>query len=140
MFFEAKLASNGDGGFVVRFASVPEAITEGATRAQALANASDALEVALFGRMKDGDDLPSPLHTRPGRNAVHLSAQASAKLALYRAFRESGMTRTGFAARLGLDEKEVRRTLDPYHSTRLSALETALAALGYRLELTVVEA
>ncbi|MEX1181450.1 MAG: hypothetical protein WEB63_11660 [Cucumibacter sp.] len=50
------------------------------------------------------------------------------------------MTRTGFASKLGLDEKEVRRMLDPYHSTRLAALEGAIAALGYRLQLTVAEA
>ncbi|MEX1181451.1 MAG: type II toxin-antitoxin system HicB family antitoxin [Cucumibacter sp.] len=82
MFFDSRLRSNGECGFIATFAAVPEAITEGATRAEALANAGDALEVALFGHIKDGGDLPSPPRGRPGRNAVYLGAQASAKLAL----------------------------------------------------------
>jgi antitoxin HicB len=37
-----------EGGFLVTFTDVPEAITGGKDRAEALANAQDALEVALL--------------------------------------------------------------------------------------------
>jgi antitoxin HicB len=39
-----------DGGFVVTFPDIPEAITQGETREEALAMAQEALEAALEGR------------------------------------------------------------------------------------------
>ena len=42
------------------------------------------------------------------------------------------------ARRLGLDEKEARRMLDPRHGTKVSTLERALHLLGKRVELVVI--
>ncbi len=47
--------------------------------------------------------------------------------------REAGITRSQLAARLGCDEKEVRRLLDPRHPSKLPRIEQALAQLGKRL-------
>jgi antitoxin HicB len=44
------------------------------------------------------------------------------------------------AGRIGKDEKEVRRILDPKHLTKLPALTVALRALGKRLVVGVAEA
>lgn len=137
MQYFCKLEPNGEGGFLVTFPDVPEALTEGATRDDALANAADALEVALLGRMKDGDDIP-PAATRPrGGSTVYIPAQAAAKLALYVAFRDSGLSQSALGRRIGKDEAEVRRMLDPYHATKLPPLEEALLALGKRLVIDV---
>jgi antitoxin HicB len=46
----------------------------------------------------------------------------------------------GPARRLGNDEKEVRRILDPRHPTKLPALTEALHVLGKRLVIAVEEA
>jgi antitoxin HicB len=43
------------------------------------------------------------------------------------------------ARRIGKDEKEVRRILDPKHPTKLPALTAALRALGKRLVVAVTE-
>ncbi len=67
--FAADLTPNGEGGFIVSFADVPEALNEGADRAQALADARDALAVALLGRILDGEPLPKPAPAR-GRALV----------------------------------------------------------------------
>lgn len=141
MDFVCQLEPNGEGGFIATFPDVPEALTEGATREEAIENAADALEVALLGRMKDGDNIPIP-HTRPkgGGVVVHVSAQASAKLAFYAAFRQSGLTQSALARKIGKDEAEVRRMLDPYHATKLPALDEALHALGQRFVLGIAAA
>lgn len=136
MNFVCRLQPNGEGGFIATFPDVPEALTEGATREEALENAADALEVALLGRMKDGDDLPLPRKARTGA-AVRVSAQASAKLAFYSAFQQSGLSRSALARKIGKDEAEVRRMLDPYHASKLSALDEALRALGQRFVVAV---
>ncbi|MFL6234312.1 MAG: type II toxin-antitoxin system HicB family antitoxin, partial [Thermoanaerobaculia bacterium] len=49
-----------DGGFVVTFADLPEAITQGETVTEALAEAADALEEAVAGRLRRGDPIPEP--------------------------------------------------------------------------------
>lgn len=134
MHYRAKLSANGEGGFIVSFVDVPEALTEGASRDEAIANAADALEVALLGRMKDGADIPAPAaQAGQGTVLVAVPAQAAAKLAFYTTFRASGLSRSALARKLGKDEAEVRRMLDPYHSTKLPALDEAIRALGKRL-------
>jgi antitoxin HicB len=139
MHFTVRLEPNGRGGFIARVPEVPEALTEGDTRDEAIENASDALEVALLGRMKDGEAIPSPSErsNRKDMAIAHLSAQAAAKLAFYSAFAEAGVSRSALARQLGKDEAEVRRMLDPYHATKLAALDEALQVLGKRLVLTV---
>jgi antitoxin HicB len=121
----------------VQFPDVPEALTEGTDRGEALANAVEALELALLGYMKDGDDLPAATARPRGGIAIPLPLQTAAKLAFYDVFRRSGLTRAALARRLGKDEAEVRRMLDPYHATKLPALDEALRALGQRFVLDV---
>lgn len=133
MHFPAKLSTNGAGGYLVRFADVPEALTEGVSRDEALANAADALEVALLGAMKDGAGIPAPSKLSARGVLVAVPAQAAAKLAFYAAFLASGLSRSALARKLGKDEAEVRRMLDPYHATKLASLDEAVRALGHKL-------
>ena len=138
MHYLARFEPDGD-GILVTFPAVPEAITGGVDETEAMANALDALEVALLTYAKDGRQLPPTTSKGPGRDerAFFPSAATSAKLAFIEAFRQSGMTRVALAAQLGKAEGEVRRMLDPYHATKLPALEAGLLALGRRLIVTV---
>ena len=83
--YEAKLDwSDESDEYIVTFPDVPEAITVGATEDEALEMAADALEVALAGRMKDGDRIPATSsHRGKGDHIVTLSPQFAAKLAVY---------------------------------------------------------
>ena len=87
--FDASLIPDPDGGFVVTFPDVPEAITGGATRAEALEMAEDALAVALLGRLDDG--VPVPAATTHGKDLVSVAVPArfAAKIALIEAFHEA---------------------------------------------------
>jgi hypothetical protein len=57
----------------------------------------------------------------------------AAKAALVLAFRDSGLSRLAFARRLGVDDKVVRRMLDPRHATAANRLHRALRLLGREL-------
>jgi DNA-binding IclR family transcriptional regulator len=50
----------------------------------------------------------------------------AAKAALYLAMGERGMTNVQLARKLGCDEKEVRRMLNPRHPTKLPRIKDAL--------------
>src|SRR5215203_607121 len=76
-----------DGGFVVTFQDVPEAITQGETVTEALAEAADALEEAIAGRIRRGDSIPDA-SLAADRPKVPVPAQTAAKAALYLALKE----------------------------------------------------
>ena len=72
-----------EGGFVVSFPDLPEAITQGDDAAEALSQAADALEEAVAGRIRRGDEIPAPSRPRPGQPVVPVPAQTAVKAALY---------------------------------------------------------
>ncbi|WP_375450409.1 type II toxin-antitoxin system HicB family antitoxin [uncultured Devosia sp.] len=127
-------------GFIVTFPAFPEANTAGHDEAEALDNARDALEVTVLTYTKDNRNLPPSDQDSVTEGLYHrisISAAVLAKLSFIQAFRASGMTRSGLAARLGKGENEVRRMLDPYHATKLRTIENGLLVLGKRLVITV---
>lgn len=128
-----------DGGFVVTFQDLPEAITQGDDLADALAQASDALEEAIAGRIRRGDTIPVPSETRTDRFVIPVPALTAAKTALYLALGEARITKSELAARLHCDEKEVRRLLDPTHFSKLPRIQSALAALGKSIAVRLVD-
>ncbi len=131
--YPAILRPDKRGSFTVQFPDLPEAITSGKNRADALLQAADCLEETVAGRIADGLDVPVPTLARRKHVQVALPAPMAAKAALYLAIQEAGFTNSELARKLGLDEKEIRRMLDPRHATRLSRIQKALGFLGKRL-------
>lgn len=121
-----------DDRVVASFPDVPEALTDGADEAEALAEAQDALVAALAGYVHARCDIPRPRAHR-GRRTVAVPPLAAAKLALYQAMRRRRMTNVELARRLGVTETVVRRLVDPDHASRIERVEDALAALGVGL-------
>ncbi len=102
--------------------------------------AIDCLEEAIAGRIARGDEIPLPGRLRRGTCLVPVPPVMAAKAALYVAFREAGPAKVELARRLGTNEKEIRRMLDPKHPTKLSRLVDALAALDRRVVLEFEDA
>ncbi|MEW5725521.1 MAG: type II toxin-antitoxin system HicB family antitoxin [Thermodesulfobacteriota bacterium] len=129
-----------EGGFVATFPDFPEVVTQGETEAEALAQAIDALDEALAGRIKRGEEIPCPSPPGAEHPLVSPSPIIAAKAALSVALRESRLSRVALAKRLGCDEKEVRRLLDPHHSSKLPRLAAALSLLGKKLTVQLEDA
>ena len=121
------------GGFFVRFPDVPGALTCGDNRAEALLMAEDALAVALAGYVQQQRDIPAPSPVKRGQEIVTLPPLIAAKLALYTAMRQQGVTKVALAARLGLSESVVRRLVNLDHRSHISQVEKALRAVGRKL-------
>ncbi len=115
---------------IVSFRDLPECLTSGRNQAEALAEAQDALAVTVACRISDGDPIPDPSAPQPGEHPVTVPADMAAKAAFALAFRRSGLTRVALAGRLGIDEKSVRRMLDPRHGTAAGRIHNALRILG----------
>lgn len=127
-------------GLVVSFPDVPEAITQGRDMADARAMAEEALGLVLLSYLERGLPLPKPRAKGKGLVEIAVAPDVAAKLAVLESFVEAKISKSELARRLGKDEKEVRRILDPKHATKLPALTAALRALGKRLVVGVTEA
>ena len=131
--YAVKLAPSEEGGYIVTCRDLPQLITQGENEAHALAEAADAMDEVFAAYMLGGLVLPTPSRLRKQEHWVSPPAVTMAKAALYIAMGESGITKVQLAKRLGVNEKEVRRLLDPHYGSKLPRIDQAIALLGKRL-------
>ena len=122
-----------DGGVSVSFPDVPEALTCGEDRTEALAMAQDALATALAGYVHERWDVPAPRPAADGQELVPVPPVTAAKLALYKAMRAQDVTNVELARRLDISEAAVRKLLNPDHRSHIGQVERALRAVGRTL-------
>ncbi len=122
-----------DGGYIVTFRDIPEAITQGDTIEACMIEARDCLDEAIAGRIDDREDIPIPSKARKHERIINVPVMTAVKASLYIKMKERRFTNTKLAKLLDVDEKEVRRMLDPHHGTKVSAMERALSMLGGEL-------
>jgi antitoxin HicB len=122
-----------EGGFIVTCRDLPALITQGEGKEDALAQAADAMDEVFATYMLDDLTFPAPSKTRRGEYSIAPPAETMAKAALYMAMSEAGITKVQLARQLGIDEKEVRRLLDPHYASKLPCIAQAIQILGKRL-------
>lgn len=130
--YPVELTPDDNDTILVTFPDIPEAVTFGEDRDEALMRAEDALETALEMYLDHRRDLPHPSPAK-GRLTVSPSAQTCAKLEVYKAMKEAGLRKTDLAKRLGWHLPQVDRLLDLHHASRFEQIEAALSAMGKRL-------
>ena len=122
-----------EGGYIVTCRDLPSLITQGDDKADALTQAADAMDEVFATYMVEGLTFPTPSKTRRYEYSVAPPAETMAKAALYMAMSEAGITKVQLARQLGVDEKEVRRLLDPHYGSKLPRIAQAIQLLGRRL-------
>lgn len=135
--YPVMLEAQPEGGFVVTFPDVPEAITQGEDEDEALLYAVDALETALSFYVEARKPLPPASKAKRGQKTVRPSPLESAKLGVYQAMTEQGIKKAELARRLGWHMPQVDRLFDIRHASKFEQIETAAMALGKKLVLTV---
>lgn len=137
--YPVKLSKDTNDTILLEVPDVPEAVTFGEDREEALLRAPDAIETVLIGYMSDRRDIP--LSRARGKGPfVTLPALTEAKLALYTAMRTAKVGKAELARRLNCHMPQVDRLLDLRHAFRLDQLEAAFRALGKQLSVQVSEA
>lgn len=131
------LTHDNGGGYVVTCRDLPEVITQGETVAGALIEAVDALDECFALRMEDNLEFPTPTKVLNGEYSICPPIETQIKAFLYLALRESNITKTELAKRLRVNEKSVRRMLDPHYTAKLPRMAQAMEALGKRLVIMV---
>lgn len=131
--YAVRLVAAEEGGFVVRCRDLPELITQGEDEADALHQAADAMDEVFAMYMSDGDAFPVPSKALKGEFMVSPPAETVAKAVLHSAMLAAKVSKVELAGRMGVDEKAVRRLLDPHHASKLPSIAEAVQALGQRL-------
>lgn len=131
--YPVALEEDEDSIYVATVRDIPEAVTDGASIEEALAQMSEALGAALAGYVADGRALPLPSTRIPGEWPVPVAPLVAAKLALRVAMQEQGLSNVALAERLEVSEGVVRRLVNPDHASRLDRVVAALAAIGHSL-------
>ncbi len=121
-----------DGGYTVTFRDLPEAITQGENIEDALFEAVDCLEEAIANRIIRRLSIPVPSQPAKNEYLVTIPLQTSLKAAIWLAMQEKNLNQTEFAKTLDVNEKEVRRILDPSQNSKLETLERSIMTLGKR--------
>ncbi|MBF0096346.1 MAG: type II toxin-antitoxin system HicB family antitoxin [Magnetococcales bacterium] len=111
---------------------LPELSRQGSSLEGVLSALREALTLSVAQRMRTNQPLPIPAAQR-SKVWVTIPALLACKATLYLAMRQQSVSKTALAKRLNLDEKEIRRLLDPDHPSKLPRLENALATLGVQL-------
>jgi antitoxin HicB len=137
--YPARLEPQPDGGFVVSFPDLPEALTDGSDLTDALIQASDCLSEALAGRINHDEAIPLPSATRDGVHLVAPEPTIALKAALYSALHVRELTVAELARRLDIDYRQAARLVDPRSPSKLTSLKAALDALGYEVAIAVQE-
>ena len=124
------LAPEKEGGFFVSFPDIPGALTCGDDRTEALEMAEDALVAMLAVYVQQQRAIPTPSSVADDQELVAVPPIAAAKLALYTAMREQGITGDALAVRLNLSDSAIRKLLDPDCFSHISQIMRALRAVG----------
>ena len=122
------------GGFVVQFADIEEAFTEGATPEECAFNAAEVLTGILEQRLVDGVAIPLPSKS-DGRHVASPSAAVQTAILVRVTRQEEGKSLADLARALGTSWPAVQRLEKPNANPTLKQLERAANALGKRLVL-----
>ncbi|MGG7603528.1 type II toxin-antitoxin system HicB family antitoxin [Massilia sp. BKSP1R2A-1] len=126
-----------EGGFVVTFRDIPEAITQGDDEAEALAMARDVLREAMTIYFDEKRAVPLPSRAAKGDRLIDLPLSVAAKVHLLNAMLAQGIAPSELARRLGTTRQEVNRLTDLEHATKIDRIAEAMEAIGHELTLSV---
>jgi antitoxin HicB len=135
MRYPVNLKKASEGGYIVTFPDIPEAITQGETVEDSLQHAQEALESAMEFYFEDRRRVPAPSRPRPRQHVVELPASLTAKVLLLNEMLRQNIRPAELARRIGTTPQEINRLTNIRHTTKIDRIDDALRALGKRLVL-----
>ncbi|MBS4097199.1 MAG: type II toxin-antitoxin system HicB family antitoxin [Sulfuricella sp.] len=134
MHFPAHYEPAQEGGFVVTFRDIPEAITQGDTLEEADEMAQDALVTCMDFYFDDRRAVPPPSAPLEGERLIELPPSVAAKVLLLNELVAAGISNAELARRMGTRPQEVQRIVNLNHATKIDTIAAALSALGKHLD------
>jgi antitoxin HicB len=137
MQYAVRLSKDDNGTFLVKVPDVPEAITYGDTKEEALARAVDAILTVFDECIRTRR--PIPAANTPGALTVEIPVLEAAKVALYQTMADQRVSKSELGRRLNVHPPQIDRILNVRHASQMGQVVSAFQALGKRVELRVVD-
>lgn len=137
MLYPATLEKAAEGGYVVTFRDIPEAITQGDDLNDALDMAEDALLTAMEFYFEDNRKVPTPSKAKQGEHSVALPVSVWAKVLLLNEIVDNKITAADMSRKLSMSPQNFNRVLDLNHVTKIDTINQALGVFGKHLTLQV---
>lgn len=134
MYYPAKFTPAEEGGYVVTFRDIPEAITQGDDMTEALQMAEDVLVSSMDFYFEDQRPAPLPSPPEEGECPVALPLSVYSKVLLLNEMLAQNISKSELARRLETTPQEVQRITGLKHATKIDTVVRALAQLGRHLE------
>ena len=134
MRYPARFEAAEEGGVVISFRDIPEALTQGDTLEEAIDLAQDALVTAIEFYFEDERPIPAPSKAKKGEELIELPIVAQAKVLLLNEMLAQNVTPAEIARRLHTSPQSVNRLVKLGHPTKIETIGDALQTLGKRLE------
>ena len=135
--YPAVLTPNGEGGFIVTFPDVPEAITEIWNKEELKKTATDCLVTAVDFYIEDHRLFPAPSKPKKDNVIIQLPISISAKILLLNTMVSGNIRPVDLAKKMGIKPQEVNRIIDTGHTTKIDTIAKALDVLGKNLQLSI---
>lgn len=116
--------------FLVTFPDIPEAITQGETKEEAVEAARDALETALDFYFDEKRIVPAPSRLKRGQLFVELPISLTAKVLLLNEMLRQKVRPAELARRLHTTPQEINRLTNIRHASKIDGIASAMKALG----------
>lgn len=141
IYYPAIMDPAEEGGYLVSFPDFDDAITEGDTIDEAMANAEEVLDLVLAHRLENGLPIPEPGRLANckkigGKIIKMISPSVTAQAALLVRFARGQQPLADLARAINTSWPAVARLENPKHWPTLRQLEKAAAALGKHLVLS----
>lgn len=136
MRYPVKLEKVEEGGFVVSFPDIPEALTQGETREEALDMAQDALLTAFEFYFEDNEKIPLP--SKITGDYIELPVSVVAKVLMLNLFVDSKLTQSELARKMGVKKQEITRLFNLQHSTKIDTINQAIVAMGRNISISLL--
>ncbi|MFC3873313.1 type II toxin-antitoxin system HicB family antitoxin [Neisseria musculi] len=140
MFYPAAFTPAEEGGYVVTFPDIPEAITQGDDLTEAREMAADVLLSAMDFYFEDRRPVPLPSKPKKGEEWVALPASVFAKVLLLNEMLAQNISNAELARRMEIRPQEVQRITNLNHTTKIDTIARALMQLGKHLTVNTVSA
>lgn len=124
-------------GLAVFCRDLPEVNSFGDDKEHAIREAVDAIETALSIYVDQRRAIPQASPAQPGEEVIRLPSVTVAKIILWNEMMARDMRKADLCRLLGLAQTQGDRLVDFLHTSKMDAIEKALAALGKRLSVTV---
>ena len=124
-------------GVAVFCRDLPELNSFGDDLEHAIREAMDAIETTLSLYVDQRRAIPAASAPQEGEHVAHLPAVTVAKIALWNELIARDMRKADLCRLLGIAQTQGDRLVDFLHTSKMEALENALAALGKRLSVSV---